>query len=113
VDLSLDTYPYNGTTTLCESLSMGVPVVSLVGDRTVSRMGLTILKAVELEELAAKSEEDYVRIVAGLVQDTARLDEIRRGLGARFEATLGDEAGFAERFERVVEGLWAEWQRGG
>src|SRR6185295_5854353 len=69
IDIALDPYPYHGTTTTCEALLMGVPVVSLAGDRHASRVGATILHQVGLDECVATSEEDYVRIATGLASD--------------------------------------------
>ena len=60
IDIALDTFPYNGITTTCDALWMGVPVVSLIGQTSVGRGGLSILSAVGLSELLASSREQYV-----------------------------------------------------
>jgi len=106
VDISLDTFPYNGTTTLCESLWMGVPVVSLTGDRTASRMGLTILSRVGLPELAASSEDAFVNTAALLASDHQRRAELRRTLRARVQSALCDAGSFARAFEDALEQSW-------
>jgi protein O-GlcNAc transferase len=108
VDISLDTFPYNGTTTICESFYMGVPLVSRAGDRSAARVGLSLLTAVGLAELCTNDEAGYVKIAADLAGDVARLTALRRGLRERFRRTLGDEAGFTRRFERVIESAWRE-----
>ena len=73
IDVALDTWPYNGTTTTCEALLMGVPVVTLAGKdlspgRSASRVGSTVLKAAGFPELVAASEPEYVDIAAGLLR---------------------------------------------
>jgi protein O-GlcNAc transferase len=69
VDIGLDTYPYNGGTTTCEALWMGVPVITLVGERHVSRMGLSILSTVGLTELITHTPEEYVNLCVKLAND--------------------------------------------
>ena len=61
VDLALDTYPYHGTTTTCEAMWMGVPVVTLAGKTHVSRVGTSLLSAVGLTALVTFSEAEYIR----------------------------------------------------
>ncbi len=60
IDVALDSFPYHGTTTTCEALFMGVPVVSLVGDTHVSRVGLALLTAVGHPEWCATTLDEYV-----------------------------------------------------
>ena len=66
VDIALDTFPYNGTTTTCESLWMGVPVIAKEGDSHVSRVSVSLLGAVGLSGLVAATDEDYVALAAFL-----------------------------------------------
>jgi protein O-GlcNAc transferase len=108
VDIALDTYPYHGTTTTCDALWMGVPVVSWKGDRHASRVGASLLQAVEHPELIAGGGEDYVRRAAELARDPHRLAELRRNLRERMcRSALMDSSGFARSFEsalyRIVE----------
>jgi len=110
IDVGLEPLPYHGTTTTCEAMWMGVPVVTLAGDRHASRVGASLLSAVGLEELIATSEEDYVERVAVLAEDVARLAAMRGGLRARLSASvLCDQRGFADRFDAVVRKLWRAW----
>ncbi|MBL0926372.1 MAG: tetratricopeptide repeat protein [Phycisphaerales bacterium] len=104
VDIGLDPYPYHGTTTTCEALWMGVPVVSLVGATHASRVGLSLLTNVGLQDLAVPDEAAYIRAAASLAGDPTRLADLRRSLRARLLASpLCDAAGFAARFGQALE----------
>ncbi|GJQ28738.1 MAG: hypothetical protein HBSAPP03_06220 [Phycisphaerae bacterium] len=110
VDIALDTFPYHGTTTTCEALSMGVPVVSRVGEVHRARVGLSILSAVGLADLAATTDEAFVETAVGLANDPARRAAWRsagpEGLRARLAASpLGDGPGFARRLEALLRTL--------
>jgi predicted O-linked N-acetylglucosamine transferase (SPINDLY family) len=80
VDIALDTFPYNGTTTTCEALWMGVPVISLVGDLHAARVGYTLLNAVGLGGFAITSAEDYVALAAALSEEKDHLANLRSHL---------------------------------
>lgn len=108
VDLALDTFPYHGTTTTCEALWMGVPVLTLAGATHASRVGCSLLQAVGLTELAAPDDEAYVSLAVALARDSARLESLRRGLRERMAASpLTDGAGLA----RAVEAAYLEMAR--
>ena len=108
VDIALDTYPYHGTTTTCEALWMGVPVVSLAGPSHASRVGKSLLHAAGMGEWAVDTPEAFEEAVVGLAADRAALAALRAGLRDRVGASaLCDGAGFARRFERVLEEMWA------
>lgn len=109
VDVALDTYPYTGTTTTCEALWMGVPVVTLAGTRHASRVSASILTAVGRPDLIASSDDEYERIALQLVRDAGSLGAARAGLRARLEASpLRDEPGFARKFEAALDSIWRE-----
>ncbi len=113
VDLALDSFPYNGTTTTCEALWMGVPVVALRGEVHRARVGASLLGAVGLDELVAATEDKYVDIAAGLALDRERLRGLHRGLRAKMAASeLCDGAGFARALEGAVRGAWERWCEG-
>jgi predicted O-linked N-acetylglucosamine transferase (SPINDLY family) len=110
VDIALDNYPYNGVTTTCESLYVGVPVVSLYGRNGVSRSGLSLLGALGLGELAASTPERYVEIAVALASDLSRLEQLRTSLRARFEqSSLRDEKRFAAKFEELLRTAWQQY----
>jgi predicted O-linked N-acetylglucosamine transferase (SPINDLY family) len=107
VDVALDTFPYHGTTTTCEALWMGVPVVTLAGDRHASRVGVSLLHAAGVPEWIADSPGRYVEIAAGLAHDPAGLAARRTGQRERVAASvLCDQAAFAARFEDTVRTAW-------
>jgi predicted O-linked N-acetylglucosamine transferase (SPINDLY family) len=83
IDIALDPFPYNGVTTTCDALWMGVPVISIAGTTSVSRQGARFLRAVGLDELLASSHEEYVRIARELAGNLTRLAELHSGLRDR------------------------------
>jgi predicted O-linked N-acetylglucosamine transferase (SPINDLY family)/predicted SAM-dependent methyltransferase len=110
VDIALDSFPYNGTTTTCEALWMGVPVVTLAGKSHVSRVGGSILSRVGLGDLVAGSEEAYLEKAIALAKDAERRSELRRGLRQRLEASaLLDAAAFARGLEAAYADMWATY----
>ena len=112
VDVALDTHPYHGTTTTCEALWMGVPVVTLAGARHVSRVGVSLLEGLGLAELIAGDEPGYIETAARLATDPERLRELRRGMRARMRAApLMDGAGFNRAMERLFREVWERWVR--
>lgn len=109
VDVALDTFPYHGTTTTCESLYMGVPVVTLAGTRHASRVGASLLHAIGLDELITSTPDDFVAKATALAGDPARLASLRADLRPRTLASpLCDAPAFADRFESLLRDLWRE-----
>lgn len=107
IDVALDTFPYTGTTTTCEALWMGVPVVTRAGDRHASRVGVSLLTAVGHPELIAADNEAYVRIAAELAADAPRRASLRAQLRSALRASpLLDHAGQAARFGAAVCDCW-------
>jgi predicted O-linked N-acetylglucosamine transferase (SPINDLY family) len=103
VDVALDPFPYNGTTTTCEALLMGVPTVCMEGDRHASRVGVSLMHAAATPELVAPTLEAYEHLAAELVQDGARLDAYRASLRARLlEGALCDAPAFVARFQNAL-----------
>jgi predicted O-linked N-acetylglucosamine transferase (SPINDLY family) len=113
VDIALDPFPYNGTTTTCEAMWMGVPVVTKIGDRHAARVGASLMHAAGLPEMVATDDAGYVRIAAELAHDHARRAGLRAGLREQMRAsTLMDQPAFAARFYEVVREMWREWCAG-
>lgn len=109
IDVALDTFPYHGTTTTCEALLMGVPVVSLTGDRHAARVGLALLTAAGLPDLAAHDEHEFVCTAAALAGDAARLGALRAELRERvLRGPLGDQTAYGGRLGKAVRAMWRQ-----
>jgi protein O-GlcNAc transferase len=110
VDISLDTFPYNGATTTLEALWMGVPVVTLFGWRTASRYGLSFLDTLGLRELATDNPAEFALIAAQLASDLPRLAQLRSELRGKMQhSLLCNEAHFARKIESAYRLMWRQW----
>jgi hypothetical protein len=112
IDVSLDTWPYCGGNTVAESLWMGVPVVSLRGDRFSSRYGSSLLAAAGCADLVAETPEQYIEIAARLASDLPRLKTLRRNLRQMSIANgLADSQQFARKLEAAYTDMLAQAER--
>lgn len=110
VDITLDTFPYSGGLTTCESLWMGVPVITCPGETFASRHSFAYLSVLGLQELVADSKDDYVERAVALAADRARLAAIRAGLRDRIRTSpLHDGRLFADNFAAVLRDAWRHW----
>ncbi|MGA3066736.1 MAG: tetratricopeptide repeat protein [Tepidisphaeraceae bacterium] len=110
IGICLDPLPYNGITTTCDSLWMGVPVVSLAGLTAAGRAGLSILSNLDLPELVAAAPAEFVRIAADLAADPKRLTDLRAQLRARLQASpLMDYPRFARDIETAYRKMSRDW----
>jgi predicted O-linked N-acetylglucosamine transferase (SPINDLY family) len=110
IDLCLDTFPYGGHTTSLDALWMGVPVITLVGDRVVGRAGLSQAMNLGMPELVAENADEYVARASDGARDVGRLEATRQTLRTRMQASpLMDAARFARHLEAVYRQLWADW----
>ncbi|MFO0830312.1 MAG: tetratricopeptide repeat protein [Phycisphaerales bacterium] len=109
VDIALDTFPYNGTTTTCEALMMGTPVVTLAGDLHVSRVSASLLTTVGAPELIAHTDAQFTQLAASLARDRARLAHLHASLPGRLLASpLCDGPLFARRLRATLRALWTD-----
>jgi predicted O-linked N-acetylglucosamine transferase (SPINDLY family) len=109
IHVALDSTPYNGTTTTCEALWMGVPVVCVRGDRHSARVGASLLNAAGCAELLAEDADGFVRIATGLAGDRERLALLRSGLRDRLRASpLLDADAYAARFHAALRQAWRD-----
>ena len=110
VDIGLDPFPYNGTTTTFEALWMGVPVVSVRGNSHAARVGASILTHAGYPELFAESREDYVRRAVELAADGSRVIHYRRELrDVLLGSPLCDPARFAGELEKAFYNHWHQY----
>jgi predicted O-linked N-acetylglucosamine transferase (SPINDLY family) len=110
VDIALDTFPFNGVTTTCEALWMGVPVMTWCGDRHSARLGASLLTRVSLEDLVASDINGYVTTTVTLAGDPERLEGLRSGLRDRMRASpLCDGVGFSHDLESMFRNAWQNW----
>ena len=113
IDVGLDPFPYNGHTTSLDALWMGVPTITLVGQRVVGRGGWSQLCNLGLKDLAAQTPEQYVRLAAELTQDLPRLAALRSTLRQRMEQSpLMDVPRFARQVQMVYQQIWRRWCHG-
>jgi predicted O-linked N-acetylglucosamine transferase (SPINDLY family) len=109
VHIGLDSVPSHGTTTTCEAIMMGVPVVTRVGDTHRARVSGSLLTAVGVPELIAHDHDQYVKIAVELARDRARLREYRATLRDKMgQSPLTQPMAFAQRFEQLLRGVWRE-----
>jgi predicted O-linked N-acetylglucosamine transferase (SPINDLY family) len=112
VDIALDTFPYNGTTTTCEALLMGVPVLTLrpppEHDRHAARVGMSILNATGNQSSIASNEADFVNAAARLASTPGLLTGLRaEGRRKLLASPLCDPTAFARRFGRALQEIAA------
>ena len=110
VDIALDPFPFNGHTTTCDAVWLGLPVVMLQGEMYASRFGSSVLAPVGLEGLIARSPEQYQEIAVELAGDLNRLRALRQELRPRMAASiLMDYPGFARKVEASYRQMWIDW----
>jgi predicted O-linked N-acetylglucosamine transferase (SPINDLY family) len=110
MDLALDTFPYAGTTTTCQALWQGVPVLTLAGRAHAGRVGLSLLEATGLREWAASDEDGYVRLAGAAFERGLRTRADRLALRERVRgSSLLDHAGHARALEAAYNSLWDAW----
>ena len=109
VDIALDSFPYNGTTTTCDALWMGVPVVVVKGSNHAGRVGVSLLRQVGVEELVADSIESYVALATGLADDKEQLVKYRHELRNQVKnSSLCDADSFVKELEQVWRTIWRD-----
>lgn len=110
IDICLDTFPFNGITTTCEALWMGVPVISLAGSAYAARGGVSILSNVGLPELIATTKNDYIDIAVKLAKDIERLSLLRMNLRNKMaQSPMTDASRFIGNLEKCYRKIWRDW----
>jgi predicted O-linked N-acetylglucosamine transferase (SPINDLY family) len=114
IDLALDTLPWCGHATACEALWMGVPTLTLLGDRHAGRMVASALTQVGLPEFITRTPDEFVARAVALAGDLERLAGLRAGLRERVRSSpLCDAAGFPRRLEDAYREIWRRWASAG
>ena len=104
IDLALDTFPYNGTTTTFESLWMNVPVLCIEGDNHCGRVSYSILKNLGFEDFISNSKEDYVEKALYFAQNQNVLNDLSSGLRERLiDSNLCDAQDFTKKIEQILK----------
>ncbi|OGI03065.1 MAG: hypothetical protein A2X42_05050 [Candidatus Margulisbacteria bacterium GWF2_38_17] len=110
IDISLDTFPYNGTATTCESLWMGVPVITLEGNTHVSRVGVSLLSNIGLSSFIAQSQEEYTAIAINLANTPDILYNIRKNLREMMrQSRIMDAQHFTQDLETAYTEMWRHY----
>ncbi|KAJ6300230.1 hypothetical protein OIU76_021099 [Salix suchowensis] len=113
MDISLDTFPYAGTTTTCESLYMGVPCVTMAGAVHAHNVGVSLLSNVGLGHLVAKNEEEYVQLALQLASDIAALSKLRMSLrDLMSKSPVCDGPNFTLGLETTYRNIWHRYCKG-
>ena len=111
IDIILDTFPFSGGTTTCEALWMGVPTVTLAGNRMLARQGASLLACAGLTGWIAESDDEYVTKAIAHATDLDNLARLRAGLRQQVLASpLFDGSRFAKNFEAALWGMWRQFQ---
>jgi Flp pilus assembly protein TadD len=107
MDIALDTYPYVGTTTICESLLMNVPYLSRYGSQHINRVGYSLLSAVGVPELTSPTLDGLVRIATELDKDRSRLATYQRTLRQKMmQSPVGQGQAYADKFVQAIRDMW-------
>jgi protein O-GlcNAc transferase len=110
VDIALDTFPYHGTTTTCEALWMGVPVITRAGQTHASRVGVSLLTHAGHPEWIATSEDEYIVLAITLARDAPRRVALRATLRDELSASpLMNRAAYARSIEQAYRSVWRRW----
>ena len=110
IDCSLDTFPYTGTTTTCESIAMGVPMLTLIGQSHAGRVSASLLTAINQQELIASTEQEYIDKAIDIASQGPRTvkqrDELRNQL---LTSPLVDAKPYTHKIETAMRTLWTSW----
>lgn len=113
IDIALDSLPYNGGLTTCESLAMGTPVISVRGNSHGSRFGASILTNSNLPELVAKDLEEYVEKAIDLAKSPERIKNYHATLRSQlFNSKLTDSSRYTQNLEDLLKKAWNMFLKG-
>lgn len=106
IDIALDPFPHNGHTITCHTLWMGVPVITLAGNRYASRMGASVLTAIGLSELIAQTQDEYLQLASDLSHNLNTLSTLRQTMRHRLQhSTICDTHRFSKNFLTAIQNM--------
>lgn len=110
IDIALDTFPWNGHTTSCEALWMGIPVITLYGKSHAGRLCASILHQLGLSQLVAKTPNEYVSVAINLAANIDKLEILRSSLRQTMASSpLCDGKTFTKALEKSYHHMWEQW----
>jgi len=110
MDVALDTFPYNGTTTTLEGLWMGVPLIAKEGNRHCARVGMSLMQALGMEDWIAHSDEEYIQKAVDIANNRDQLLKTKKNLRNQLlNSPLCDSKAFAQKFETALKSMWQKW----
>jgi protein O-GlcNAc transferase len=110
IDIALDPFPYNGGSTTLDTLWMGVPVVTLAGRLAVQCTGTSVLTAIGLPDLVAKTPEQYLNVALHLAVMVANMPNLRQDVRqSMLSSPIMDEIGQVRHLENAYRDMWRKW----
>nr|MBC8553782.1 hypothetical protein [Candidatus Brocadiales bacterium] len=110
IDIALDTFPRTGGVTTADALWMGVPVVTLAGERYIERQGASILNTIGMDELITSTPDEYITKAVTLAKDYKRRAELRTSLRELMtNSPLCDGRDLAQALENAYRKMWHTW----
>ena len=109
IDIALDPFPFQGNTSTCEAVWMGVPVITLKGNRLIFHFGESINANLNMHDWIAEDSKEYVSKAIKFSSDINQLSKIRMNLRQTFlQSPVCDAPRFAEHFSKM---LWDMWKK--
>jgi predicted O-linked N-acetylglucosamine transferase (SPINDLY family) len=106
-DIALDTFPFSGATTTFQAMWMGVPVVTLLGDRFIARMGGTLMSQVGLGSITANTKDEYLSLAISMAKDINRLQETRKTLRKKIsDSSLCNGLLYTQNLEKAYHDMF-------
>jgi predicted O-linked N-acetylglucosamine transferase (SPINDLY family) len=110
IDIALDTFPYHGTTTTCEAMYMGVPVITLAGRSHLSRVGVSLLETVGIQDFIANNTDEYIEKAVALASNPNLIKALRQKLRyMMLNSPLCDSITFTSNLEKAYRAVWIRW----
>ncbi|KPA15717.1 TPR repeat-containing protein [Candidatus Magnetomorum sp. HK-1] len=110
IDIMLDTFPWTGHTTSCHALWMGIPILTLKGNKHSSRIGQCLMNALDMPEWIADDHDSFVEKAHRFSQDFNKLNKIRAYLRNQIlKAKISNKQTYAQSLENTFRNIWQHW----